>query len=263
MSLKQLKQCSQLSFATILVVGILALASSGCSKNSQPQQSDFQRPITPRGQAKRPQPINPSVTEPNDKPNPRGQARQTQTTEVSTSSLNIQTNLSSHAKHLNDQAVYTIDSYGIQFSYFPTQFVINSGSNDVSEKIIEIWTKEHYQSIGSGSYEGDYPPHVTLSIHPNPQELALQEWIQQNDWLTNVEIIQQQAIAGQTGVSFISRQLYERQYIIFSDPRNSNVVALSVAKTSQGNPDNLVYQEAFETIVSSITFASAMPKDKN
>lgn len=155
---------------------------------------------------------------------------------------------------VNNQAVYT-DRYGFKFSYSPTEFIVVSQSaqsgNTSEVGWIAIWTKQDYQKI-SRVYEGDYPPNVTISVHRNPQQLSLQQWIQQKDWIVDAKNFQQRTIAGQKGLFFTYRGLYEHENIIFKNPRDNNMILISFAKTNHGSSNDAVYRKAFNEAINSL-----------
>ncbi|AVH72689.1 hypothetical protein [Nostoc sp. 'Lobaria pulmonaria (5183) cyanobiont'] len=159
---------------------------------------------------------------------------------------------------VNNQAVYT-DRYGFKFSYSPTQFVVVSQSPQSGDTSavgwIAIWTKQDYQKI-SGVYEGDYPPNVTISVHRNPQQLSLQKWIQQKDWIVDAKNFQQRTIGGHKGLFFTYRGLYEHENIIFKNPRDNNMILISFAKTNYDTSNDVVYRKAFNEAINSLKLAN-------
>ncbi len=165
-----------------------------------------------------------------------------------------------------NQAVYEVDRYGFQFSYSPSQFVVVPSqqaplSNPSALSTINIWTKQHYQKIKSGAYQGsEYPANVTVSVHRNPQQLPLQQWVQQNNWFVQAKGFQERAgsteldpngTARQKGLFFTSTGLYERENIVFKSPKDSNIIVISLAKTNYGNSD-AIYRKAFSAAISSL-----------
>lgn len=158
------------------------------------------------------------------------------------------------------QAIYRSDRYGFQFSYSPKDFVVDEKTNKPSSKdnllaTIDIWTHQHAKKIRSGAYEGgtEYPANVSVRVSRNPQKLPLQKWIQQSNQFGITRTFKNTKIAGQNAIAFQSSGLYENENIVFSSPKNSNIIVITFAKTNYGNND-AIYKKAFEQVVNSFAF---------
>ncbi|MEP0981025.1 hypothetical protein [Leptolyngbya sp. FACHB-17] len=151
------------------------------------------------------------------------------------------------------QDVYRNDRLGFEFRYPEKDFVVDPSTKvppTEADKIatIEIWTKERYQKLKAGAYEGgtEYPANVQVAVYQNSKKLDLQNWIQQNNRFAAPQQFRTTTISGQTGIAFQSSGLYEHEHIAFQSDDEITLVTLS--KTGYGNND-AAYRTAFDQII--------------
>ncbi|MFB2767978.1 hypothetical protein ACE1AT_01590 [Pelatocladus sp. BLCC-F211] len=170
--------------------------------------------------------------------------------------------ISSQKSFSQNQAIYRSDRYGFQFSYSPKGFVVDDKaykptSNDNILSVVEIWTQQHAKEIRSGAYEGgtEYPANVSVRVASNPRKLSLQKWVEQSNQFGITRTFKNTKIAGRNAFAFQSSGLYENENLVFSHPKNSNIIIISFGKTNYGNHD-AIYKKAFDQVLSSFKFVA-------
>ncbi|BAY23451.1 hypothetical protein NIES2100_32160 [Calothrix sp. NIES-2100] len=158
-----------------------------------------------------------------------------------------------------DQVGYR-SSLGFGFGYSLNSFVIEEKISHPRNKLnyplgtVDIWTNQHAQQILSGEYAGgtEYPANVRISVYRNIRKLPLQKWVQQSNQFVATREFKPAKIAGQNGIKFKSSGLYENEHVIFSHPKDSRIIVMTLSKTGSGN-DDASYQTVYQQIVDSFS----------
>jgi hypothetical protein len=158
-----------------------------------------------------------------------------------------------------NQAIYRNTRFGFEFKYLLKDFVVKvakttTKNNTSPLAVIDIWTQKHAQEIRAGAYEGgaEYPANVQVIVYRNPQKLRLLQWIEQSKQFVVTSKFKYTKIARQNALQFQSSGLYEHQNLAFVNPKDSNIIVLTISRTG-GNSD-ATYQRAYEQLVRSFTF---------
>ncbi|MBK1987724.1 hypothetical protein A0J48_009275 [Sphaerospermopsis aphanizomenoides BCCUSP55] len=150
-------------------------------------------------------------------------------------------------------------NFGFKFNYSSKDFVVsqktNRGGSNSSLAIVNIWTKEHNRKIQAGAYEGgtEYPANVQVTVSKNPQRLPLLTWIQQNQNFAATRNFKTAKIANKNAIQFESSGLYEHKHIAVVNPKNSQIIVVTLAQVGSGNND-AVYRRAYEQVIQSLSF---------
>ncbi|WP_348245383.1 hypothetical protein [Leptolyngbya sp. DQ-M1] len=151
------------------------------------------------------------------------------------------------------QNVYRNDRLRFEFRYPEKDFVVDPLTKSPPTEAdaiatVEVWTKEHYQKLKAGAYEGgtEYPANVQVAVYQNPKKLDLQNWVQQNDRFAAPQQFKTTTIVGQTGIAFQSSGLYEHEHIAFQS--DDEITLITLSKTGHGNND-ATYRTAFDQII--------------
>lgn len=145
-------------------------------------------------------------------------------------------------------------SFGYSLNSFVVEEKISKSKNSVNSPLgtIDIWTKKHAQQIRAGAYQGgaEYPANVQIAVYTNTRKVPLQNWIKQSNRFVEIREVQSAKIAGQNGIKFKSSGLYDNEHIVFSSPKNSRIIVVSLSKFGSGS-DDIAYQRAYQLIVDS------------
>jgi hypothetical protein len=154
------------------------------------------------------------------------------------------------------QAVYESDRFGFKFQY-PGTFVVQapaeapSAAPGVPLDSLEIWNQVDFASLPSHQNGGsELPPNISVTIHPNPNQRSLQDWVNNSDWFVSPTAFSTVEIAGQRAIAFQSTGLYEFDNIVLPTPDGQNIILISLAKGGEG------YQVAFQQIISTFQFTT-------
>ncbi|MDZ8049839.1 MAG: hypothetical protein RMX68_033520 [Aulosira sp. ZfuVER01] len=148
-------------------------------------------------------------------------------------------------------------SFGYSLNSFVVEEKIASRTNNVNSPLgtVDIWTKKHAQKIRAGEYAGgtEYPANVHVSVYRNNRKLPLQKWVKQSNEFSATREFKTAKIAGQTGIKFKSSGLYENEHVVFTSPKDSRILVVTLSKTGYGDND-ANYQKAYQQLVDSFKF---------
>jgi hypothetical protein len=159
------------------------------------------------------------------------------------------------------QTTYNDKRFRFKFNYSRQDFVINEATNPLLRSnailaVINVWTKQHALKVSQGAYQGgaEYPGNVKITVYKNTQRLSLKNWIQQSQQVVDPQQLKYTKVAGQNAIQFQSTGLYETKKVALVNPRNSNIIVISLDQTSSKN-DDAKYQKAFSQVISSFSFS--------
>jgi hypothetical protein len=156
----------------------------------------------------------------------------------------------------SSQTVYRSDRFGFTFQY-PDGFVaeesVEPPSHAASQPIavVDLWSRADAETLPSFQNQGtELPPNITISVHPNPSQRALQDWIDGNNWFVAPTDLRTVRVAGERAIAFQSTGLYEFEQVALPTPDGQYIVLISLAWGSEG------YPAAFQQIVSTFQFTA-------
>ncbi|MBD2664264.1 hypothetical protein H6G73_07280 [Richelia sinica FACHB-800] len=177
----------------------------------------------------------------------------------SAGNTNISSTISTKKLAYHSQGTYKSDRFRFQFNYSPKDFVVNyqtsRRSSDVNLATVDIWTKQHAQRIKAGVYEGgtEYPANVQVNVYKNSQRFPLLTWIQQSQQFPADRQFKTVKIAGRNAIQFQASGLYENTHIAVINPKNSQIIIVTLSQIGSGNND-AIYRKAYEQVLKSLKF---------
>lgn len=174
-----------------------------------------------------------------------------------TVSQTVSQSLEGRSTTASPQAVYyRSDRFGFTFQY-PDGFVaeesVASPSSAASQPItaVDLWSRADAETLPSFQNQGtELPPNITISVHPNVSQRALQAWIDDNNWFVAPTDLRTVTVAGERAIAFQSTGLYEFEHVVLPTPDGKHIVLISLAHGSEG------YPAAFQHIVSTFQFTA-------
>lgn len=152
---------------------------------------------------------------------------------------------------------YTSDRAGFQFDY-PPGFIAEAKSSsgkgdDRSLEWIDLWSQRDYDNIKSSHTPTEFPPNVNVAVQQNQQQLALTDWVRQNNQFASPDRFTRVTVAGQRAIAFQSIGLYDYENVVLADPNSSNVIVIRPDK--DGLPErDAIYRSVFQQILSTLQF---------
>lgn len=158
-----------------------------------------------------------------------------------------------------NQGSYRNSTFRLKFNYSGQEFVIDplttKPSSNLNLLVLDFWTKKHVQRIKSGAYQGgaEYPSNVKMKIYYNPRKLSLQNWVKQSQDFAAPKKFSNVRIAGQNAIQFESSGLYENKNIALVNPKNSQIIVVSLAQMGSGSDDS-AYRRVYQQVINSLSF---------
>lgn len=158
-----------------------------------------------------------------------------------------------------NQGNYRNNTFKLRFNYSTKDFVLDPKttrpSSNLNLLVIDIWNKKHAQKIKAGAYEGgaEYPANAQVRVYYNPRRLSLQNWVKQSQDFAAPKKFSNVKIAGQNALQFESSGLYENKHTVVVNPKNSNIIVISLSQIGSGN-DDAIYRRAYQQVINSLSF---------
>jgi hypothetical protein len=172
---------------------------------------------------------------------------------------NIEPATTSRKLIAQNQGAYRNNTFKLRFNYSASEFVLDHKttrpSSNLNLLVIDIWNKKHAQKIKSGAYEGgtEYPANVKVMVYYNPQKLSSQNWVKKSQDFVAPKKLSNVKIAGQKAIQFESDGLYANKHIVVVNPKNSNIIVITLSQIGSGN-DDATYRKAYNQIIKSLSF---------
>lgn len=154
------------------------------------------------------------------------------------------------------QKTYTNKRFGFRFNYaakLALDTTRKSSQQSAGETLhrLSLWPHAVYKDIQAGKYAGgtEYPPGIDITVHSNLKKLSLANWAK--GYQPGIQNLQSVKVNGQAGITYTADGLYPSDNVALYSP-GGQIIHLSV---SYLNPNDRLFQDAFEDIVASFQFS--------
>ncbi|WP_016953491.1 hypothetical protein [Anabaena sp. PCC 7108] len=172
---------------------------------------------------------------------------------------NISSPTTSRKLVAQNEGNYRNNTFKLRFNYSTKDFVLDHKttrpSSNLNLLVIDLWNKKHAQKIKAGAYEGgaEYPANAQVRVYYNPRRLSLQNWVKQSQDFAAPKKFSNVKIAGQNALQFESSGLYENKHTVLINPKNSNIIVISLSQIGSGN-DDAIYRKGYQQVLQSLRF---------